>query len=244
MADDCGALVRRILDMRKSRTRRDGVPATTVVQRLVELPSACRPELRATAAYLLGALPDADEGALNVVLEALTEMGDPAATELVSKALQSRNTMLKEDYVSMLEDLEGVEEAIAGLTSVLVEGESDPLRPDLVVTIRALHALRLEQMVPRVATYVSNSDPSVRGTSAAFVYDFDDGNIGGPLFADRLTEEADPRVLETLIDGLVRWNSLPDESILRRYADDPSQPSGLRQSARRAIGYLQDDAGS
>lgn len=150
--------------------------------------------------------------------------------------------MLKEDYVSLLEYLDKSVEAAAGLRKVLEQGLSDSRRPDLAVTIRALHALRAVDALPLVARYVGHPDNSVRGIAMEFLYDLDEtGEIAGPTFSDQLRREQDSARIEQLIDGLSRWDWIVDEIFLRRIANDVSQPQSLRDSARHAISYLRDD---
>lgn len=239
MTDDCTALIGQILRQRRSRTTPGGVPAEVAAQRLVELPAGCRPQLRAIAERILESFPDADEGDLDLVLSALAQLRDQAAPELIGRALTDRHTMLKEDYVSFLEYLGRGDDAETGLLTVLQDGRTDPDRPDLGVTIRALHAQRATEAVPAVAPYVTHPDRGVRGVATSFLYDLDeDGHISAPVFAERLPDESDPTALETLVDGLVRWDRPPPRPVLDRLAEDPSLPDGVRRSARRAMSHL------
>jgi hypothetical protein len=183
-------------------------------------------------------LPHSDEGAVTAILEALTARQDPAAGDLLVHALKNPHTMQKEDHVSMLEDLDRPEDAPTALLAVLANGVENPGRPDLAVTIRALHSLRYEQAVRHLLAYVDHPDRAVRGTAIEFLHDFDDdGKNASPLFADQLTHEREPRITERLIDSLTRWNQLPDERFLRDVSEDPTQPDSLRKSARRALMY-------
>lgn len=241
----CVRQIREILDARKSPSRRDGIPSDVTARQLVALPPDCVHELRATADRLLGSSPDLDEGSLNVVLSALTELRDPSAPGTLVRALENPQVMQKEDYVSLLEYLDSSVEATAGLRTVLERGLDDLSRPDLGVTIRALHAVRAVEAAPLVARYVGHPDSPVRGVAMEFLFDMDDsGAVAGHEFVDQLRHEDDPARLEQIIDALVRWDRLPEESIVARLADDAAQPDSLRDSARRALAALRDSGGS
>jgi HEAT repeat protein len=208
-----------------------------VIRSLGELPPECTAELRTVARQLLEHLPGGGESAVAAVLEALTARRDPAVGDLLVDALKSTHTAQKEDYVSMLEEIDRFEDAVAGLLAVLSDGARVPRRPDLAVTIRALHSLRFEQAVPLLLGYVNHPERAVRGTAIEFLYNFADGEKAGPLFADRLAHEPEPQIAEMLIDSLTSWEKFPDERFLRETAADPAQPDSLRKSARRALAY-------
>lgn len=246
MADSgCVRQILEILDARKSASRRDGILSDVAARRLVALPSDCIHEIRATVDRIFNSLPGSDEGALNVVLAALTELRDPSTPAALVRAIENPHTMLKEDYVSLLEYLDKLIEATIGLLAVLDSGLEDPLRPDLGVTIRALHALRAVEAAPLVAHYVRHPVSAVRGVAMEFLFDLDEnGAVAGQEFVDQLRYERDPARLEQIIDALVRWDRLPDESIVARLVDDVGQPDSLRDSARRALADLRDSRGS
>ncbi|MBM7773838.1 HEAT repeat protein [Actinokineospora baliensis] len=168
------------------------------------LPVECQSELTSAARRLVEGLPATEEGALNAVLEALTGLRDFDAVEVIRAALLSRDTTQKEAYVSMLEDF-GIDDGAEELRKVLRAGKEDSNRPDLAVTIRALHALRCEGAVEQVAEYVAHVNRSVRAIAAEFLYEFADGAVAGPVCAEQLAREPDPRVAETLADALARW---------------------------------------
>ena len=237
MASSYHSLIQEILATRKSRTNPHGASPETVIRRITELPPEYAAEIRSIARQLIVGLPLTGEGALNSMLEALTMRRDSAAGDLVIDALKSRHTMQKEDYVSMLEELDRSEDASASLLAVLADGVDDPDRIDLAVTIRALHSLQHGQAAPQILAYVDHPTRAVRGTAIEFLYQFDDGNNAGPLFIDQLTHEQEPHIMEMLIDSLTSWDQLPDEHFLREVADDSTQPHSLRQSARRALKY-------
>lgn len=241
MADNCRTLIREILATRVTPSQPHGIAPKKVVRKLAELPDECASELRATARELLSGLPESEEGLLNSVLDALTWRRDPEVRDILLDTLRSRDAMVKEDYVSMLEELDHEDEAPAALLDVLASGREDQDRPDLSVTIRALHTLEYEQAAPSMLAYVSHPDEAARGTAIDFLYEFDDGKAAAPVFADRLAHERDPDIIEMLIDGLVRWGQAPDRNLLRRVAEDPTQPRGLRKSAQRALSLHPED---
>jgi len=110
-----------------------------------------------------------------------------------------------------------------------------PERPDLTTTIRALHAVRADDVLASVAPYVGHSDRAVRGAAAMFLFDFDEtGAVGAPAFARQLRRETDAAMLEILIDGLRRWKVRPDEALLVRLSSESSIPASLRDSVRAA----------
>src|SRR5262245_28601505 len=115
MADDCRTLVREILATRVTPSQPQGIAPKQVVRRLAELPDECAFELRATARQLLSGLAEGEEGLLNSVLDALTWRRDPEARDILLDTIRSRDAMQKEDYVSMLEELDYEDEAPAAL---------------------------------------------------------------------------------------------------------------------------------
>lgn len=180
MTTTCGELIRSILASRKSRERATGDPTHVVVERLIELSTECRQELQATAVRLIAELPVSSEGDIGAVLEALFWLKDSKAEELICQALHNRYTMQKEDYVAMLEDLDAADQAITALLAILDAGRTDPTRPDLPVTIRALHSLRYKAAASQIAKYINHPDRGVRGLAAAFLYEFGDAQAAEP----------------------------------------------------------------
>lgn len=241
VADDCRTLIREILATRAGPSQPNGIAPERVVRELAELPDECAPGLRATARELLSGLLESEEGLLNSVLEALTWRRDPAAPDLLLNTLRNRAAMVKEDYVSMLEELDREDDAPAALLDVLASGREDQSRRDLSVTIRALYTLEYEQAAPSMLAYVNHANEAARGNAIEFLYEFDDGKAAAPVFADRLARERDPDTIAMLIDGLVEWGQPPDRDFLRRIADDPAQPRGLRRSAQRALSSHPED---
>lgn len=241
MADNCRTLIREILATQVTPSQPHGIPQEKVVPKLAELPDECASELRATARELLRGLPESEGGLLYSVLNALTWRQDPEVRDILLDTLRSRYAMVKEHYVSMLEELDHEDEAPAALLDVLASGREDQDRPDLSVTIGALYTLEYEQAVPSMLAYVNHPNEAARGSAIDFLYEFDDGKAAAPVFADRLAHERDPDIIEMLIDGLVRWGQPPDRSFLRQIAEDPTQPRSLRKSAQRALSSHPED---
>jgi hypothetical protein len=233
---ECRGTVDAIIQSRKSRRNPGGIPGSEASRKLSELPAECREVTRSTAWDLLRQFPQTDEGDFAAVLEALVLTEDPQVSELAVAAIQSPHAMVKEDYLSILEQFDRRAEALRALLSVLDEGVDQPNRPDLVTTIRALHAAQSHDALSRVARFVGHPDVGVRGSAITFIDQFDDsGRLGPATFAEQLARETNSDVLELLIDGLRRWGVQPDASILRRILGDDSLPGSLRESARAAM---------
>jgi hypothetical protein len=206
-----------------------------VSRQLARLPAECRGDVRAAARDLLTRLPETNEGDFSAALEALVLLDDPEVGDLAAAAIRNPHAMVKEDYVSILEDLDELDRAVAALLGVLDDGSTQPDRPDLTTTIRALHALRAEEALASVARYVGHPDLAVRGPAAMFLFDFDEtGAVGATTFTDQLRRETDADMLELLIDGLRRWKVRPDEALLARLSGESSIPASLRDSVRAA----------
>ena len=235
---DCRTAVQEILAQWHSRP--NGLFGKQVTAQLLELPADCRTEMRRVVENILAELPESHEGDLEPVLTALVECDDDRVVELTVAALRNRYTMVKEDYVSILQDLDAGEQATAALLDVLADGANDSDRGDLTVTIRALKAMRETEANRHVADLLSHPDRRVRGVSAGFLFDMDDGTIAADKFAEQLDREDEAEVMEPLIDGLSSWDYPIDPRLLARLSEDPSAPDSLRESARRA---MQGDAG-
>lgn len=233
MEGDCDLRIEEALATLKCAERPHGVPAYTVAIRLIELLPACRRQLHTTAQNLLVGLPGA-EPALAVVLEALTGVSDDLAGDLLMSAVGNRSAMRKEDYVSMLDDLDRTMEGERALVAALAAGIDDPSRPDLPATIRALHARRIDRAGPVVVQFLSHPDRTIRCLALAFLYEYDSGALAGPAFAEQLDRETDPVALEILLDGMARWDLPVPAEVLRGVASDPTAPASLRRSADRA----------
>ena len=229
----CRAEVEAILQSRG--THRGGVPGHEVARRLALLPAECRDDVRAAARNLLTGLPETSEGDFAVALDALVLLDDPDVGDLAAGAIRNPFALVKEDYVSTLEDLDERDRAVTALLDVLNDGSARPDRPDLTTTIRALHALQADEALAAVARYVGHGDVAVRGSAAMFLYDFDEsGAVGAAAFTDQLGRETEAAMLELLIDGLRRWKVQPDEALLARLSGDSSIPHSLRESVRAA----------
>ena len=233
---DCRAEVDAIVRSRKSRQRPQGAPGHEVSRTLARLPARCRPDIEFAARDSLAALPAANEGDFAAILNALALMNDPLVTDLAVSAIRSPHTMVKEDYVSVLEDVDQLDLAIQSLIAVLDNGIERPGRPDLTTTIRALHARQSREAVALIAKYVRHPDVQVRGAALTFLIQFDEsGEAGSVAFIDQLRRESNADLLELLIDGLRQWRRRVDPSILKRLWDNESTPDSLRDSLRAAM---------
>jgi hypothetical protein len=233
---DCRAAVDEILARRNSRRNPGGIPGRQVSAQLSKLPAACRQEMRRVVEDILAKLPESDEGDLEPILTALAETGDDRVADLAAAALRNPFTMVKEDYASILSDLDADEQATEALSAVLRDGLTNVGRGDLTVTIRALRALQATEAIPLVADLLSHPDRAVRGVAAGFLYDLDDdGRVAAAKFAEQLAREDEAEVMEPLIDGLRLWHYPVDPELLAQLAEDTAAPESLRESARRAM---------
>jgi hypothetical protein len=192
--------------------------------------------MRRVVEDILAGLPESDEGDLEPILTALVEAGDDKVTDLAVAALRNPFTLVKEDYTSILSDLDADQQATEALSAVLRDGLTNVGRGDLTVAIRALRAMQATEAVPLVADLLSHPDRRVRGVAAGFLYDMDDeGSVAAAKFAEQLAREDEAEVMEPLIDGLRLWHYPIDPQLLTQLSEDTSAPESLRESARRAM---------
>lgn len=239
MNDPCRDRVANVLADRRSPTKPGGLTSADVTARLVEMAPECSHELVSAARRELTRFERMDEGSLNVLLDAIVRIESPDAKQLLREALRSPGTLLKEDYLAMLEDLDARDDGLRDLVEVLRAGLHTD-REDVAVCIRALHAARYSAAAEDVAAYVRDLDRTVRGLAVAFLYDLDDaGLVGAPALLKSLEYETDPDIVEQAVAGVDRWDHAAAVPRLKEIAEEALWPGTLKREASEVAARLQ-----